>query len=65
MSPRPLTTSSFKGATSSTPMSDGLIDEFTVMLRPLEAVQAFAVKMGTAFQAATAGMAGQDSKPDR
>lgn len=32
--------------------ADGLIDEFTVMLRPLKAVQAFAVKMGTAFQSA-------------
>lgn len=31
---------------------DGLIDEFTVMLRPLKAVQAFAAKMGAAFQAA-------------
>lgn len=32
----------------------GLIEEFTVMLRPLKAVQAFAGKMGAAFQAAMA-----------
>lgn len=36
----------------------GLIDEFTVMLRPLKAVQAFAEKMGAAFQAATAAAGG-------
>ena len=35
--------------------ADGRIDEFTVMLRPLNAVQAFAAKMGAAFQAAIAG----------
>ena len=32
----------------------GRIEEFTVMLRPLKAVQAFAEKMGVAFQAAMA-----------
>ncbi|MBS9536278.1 nuclear transport factor 2 family protein [Mycobacterium sp. M1] len=42
--------------------ADGLIDEFTVMLRPLKAVQAFAAKMGAAFQAA---MAGQGPQSDR
>ncbi len=30
---------------------DGLIDEFTVMLRPLKAVNAFAEKMGVEFAA--------------
>ena len=29
--------------------TDGLIDEFTVMLRPLKAVNAFAEKMGVEF----------------
>ncbi|MBI3213294.1 MAG: nuclear transport factor 2 family protein [Mycobacterium sp.] len=33
---------------------DGLIDEFTVMLRPLKAVTAFAEKMGVEFAAAMA-----------
>jgi ketosteroid isomerase-like protein len=32
---------------------DGLIDEFTVMLRPLKAVNAFAEKMGVEFAKAT------------
>lgn len=36
----------------------GLIEEFTVMLRPLKAVQAFAGTMGAAFQAAMAAGAG-------
>lgn len=39
---------------------EGLIDEFTVMLRPLKAVQTFAEKMGAAFQAAMA--AGGDTE---
>ena len=33
---------------------DGLIDEFTVMLRPLKAVNAFAEKMAVEFAKATA-----------
>lgn len=33
---------------------DGLIDEFTVMLRPLKAVNAFAEKMGAEFARAVA-----------
>ncbi|WP_225443472.1 nuclear transport factor 2-like protein [Lolliginicoccus lacisalsi] len=32
--------------------ADGLIDEFTVMLRPLKATTAFAEKMGVMFAAA-------------
>lgn len=36
---------------------DGLIDEFTVMLRPLKAVNAFAEKMGIEFAAAMQQMA--------
>jgi hypothetical protein len=39
----------------------GLIDEFTVMLRPLKAVQAFAEKMGAAFQAAMAAGGNTDT----
>ncbi len=35
--------------------AEGLIDEFTVMLRPLKAVQAFAAKMGAALEAAQRG----------
>lgn len=35
---------------------DGLIDEFTVMLRPLKAVNAFAEKMSAEFAKATAAM---------
>ncbi|CPR08226.1 NADH:flavin oxidoreductase [Mycobacterium bohemicum DSM 44277] len=35
--------------------AEGLIDEFTVMLRPLKAVQAFAAKMGAALEAAQQG----------
>ncbi|CAN5614235.1 nuclear transport factor 2 family protein [soil metagenome] len=38
---------------------DGLIDEFTVMLRPLKAVNAFAEKMGAEFASAVAA-AGTD-----
>jgi SnoaL-like domain len=40
----------------------GLIDEFTVMLRPLKAVQAFAEKMGVAFQLAMAGESGKTGR---
>ena len=35
--------------------ADGMIDHFTVMLRPLSATVAFAEKMKVAFAAATAG----------
>ena len=39
--------------------ADGLIDEFTVMLRPLKAVNAFAERMGEEFatEMAAAGLA--------
>jgi len=40
--------------------SDGLIDEFTVMLRPLKAVNAFAERMGEEFakEMAKSGLSG-------
>lgn len=44
--------------------ADGLIDEFTVMLRPLKAVTLFAEKMGAKFAEAMAAMAAQAQLQD-